>query len=93
LSAVNQGVALSTLVVEAATGIGVDSTSANSAQMYGSKVPASYTQTNAQYRGYIAAGYHYIQRLEISEASGTTTWAGDLNGVLTKSGMLVVMEM
>jgi hypothetical protein len=51
-------------------GIGVDSSSANSAQLRG----GFGFQGMAQYSAVPAIGYHYYQMLEVSKAIGTTTW-------------------
>lgn len=66
--------------VAAATGIGIDSTTVNSGDMQGAgsvgtslgQIPNSCTFENA-----LAAGYHAINWLEISAATGTTTWLGN----------------
>lgn len=61
-------------------GIGVDSTTANSAQEHGANIVgsgASSLKLIARYRGAAALGYHYLQALEYSQALGSTTWYGD----------------
>lgn len=63
----------------AAVGIGIDSTSANSATMTCALVTISTVSAipMAVYEGYPGLGFHYVQGLEISGATGTTTWYGD----------------
>lgn len=68
----------------ASVGVGVDSATANSAQRMGSN---NAGQTTAEYNGFPGLGYHYLAWLEISEASGTTTWSGDNNVTYTQSGL------
>lgn len=69
----------STSNIFTATGIGVDSTTVNSAQITG---PSTSVTTNdkiqniAHYQGYPAIGRHFYPWLEFSTASGTTTWIG-----------------
>lgn len=60
-------------------GIGIDSQTVNSAQAFGGYSLGKTVQTfiSSFYKGVLSIGYHYIQRLEISLASGTTTWVGD----------------
>lgn len=62
--------------INAAVGVGVDSTSVNSAQVY---VGVSVTSgvVRADYSGFPGAGFHFLQWLEISQATGSTTWFGD----------------
>jgi hypothetical protein len=78
--------------VTAVAGIGVDSTSVNSAQRFGHVVQvaasAQMLQVAATYNGFPGLGYHALVWLEYSQASGTSTWYGD-NGTPTtnQSGM------
>lgn len=67
--------------VSVTTGIGVDSTSVNSALGFGYSVPAAGTVVmgRATYRGTPGVGRHFLAWLEYSAASGTTTWCGDVN--------------
>lgn len=60
-------------------GIGIDSTTVNSAVNYGTQsAPAGgFTTSFGHYEGQLTAGYHFIPWLEFAEASGTTTWYGD----------------
>lgn len=64
-------------------GIGVDSTSVNSAtfcfQGSGSATGANTQATQAWYEGVPSAGIHDFVWLEKSTATGTTTWYGDNN--------------
>jgi hypothetical protein len=79
-----------------AIGIGVDSTTTNSAQIM---TPATTTLTSriaiiAKYRGFPAIGRHYYPWLEYSTATGTTSFYGD-NGqpTLSQSGISGFMAM
>jgi hypothetical protein len=81
---------------QAAVGIGVDSTSSNSAQLYGGST--NYSPNNSSenktafYEDYVAAGYHFLQWLEISQAMGTTTWRGRAGTpTMIQSGMMAVV--
>lgn len=69
-------------------GIGVDTTSANNASVYlvGGEI-AVLIALYAYYRGFPGAGYHALNWVERSPASGTTTWYGDNGGVYYQSGM------
>ncbi|MBI1859773.1 MAG: hypothetical protein HYR96_02500 [Deltaproteobacteria bacterium] len=68
----------STGQVDVSAGIGIDSTSSNSANVYGGKAHTVGTSTFASYTGFPGVGYHYGQWLEIAQASNTTTWYTDL---------------
>jgi hypothetical protein len=58
------------------SGIGVSSTTTNSAQTFGQGFDTiQYDSSRARYSGYPGLGYYYIAWLEISAAAGTTTWA------------------
>ena len=60
------------------SGIGIDSTSANSGQFtYLGKGQDTHQQLMSLYRGHIVEGFHYLQALEYSGANDTTTWLGD----------------
>lgn len=62
-------------------GVGVDSTSVNSAQTFGGGRPTAVgSLATAKYCGYPGIGAHTLVWLEACEASVTTTWYGD-NGV------------
>lgn len=74
--------------IAAAAGVGIDSTSTNSAEVYGGYLASAgdrYTLM-ARYRGTLSAGYHYIAWLEASAATGTTSFYGSASA-LHKSGM------
>ena len=75
-------------------GIGIDSTSSNSSQIMGGSIAAgTFAHLWSKYSGYPVVGYHFIQRTEVSSATGTTTWRGD-DGIPTykNSGMLGSLE-
>lgn len=83
------------LSVTGSAGIGVDSTSANSAITYGeiaSSVAAGITRalSIANYRGYPGIGYHYLQWLEYARL-GTVTFTGDLGTSSNQSGLVVTV--
>lgn len=65
-------------------GIGLDSTSANSAQVY--IEGNSYFSTSAAYQGYPGIGYHFLQWLEYAR-TGTVTFFGDAGIVTLQSGI------
>lgn len=70
-------------------GIGLDSTTANSAQIYGGFcVNGAFSQLQSDYRGCPGPGYHYLQWIEYSTASGSTTWYGDNGSAFWQSGMV-----
>jgi hypothetical protein len=82
--------------VSRSSGVGVDSTSTNSAQLvpgYAVNVPGGAVSGPYQgpsigrYTGYPSAGYHSLNWLEISQASGTTTWYGDNGLAYIQSGL------
>lgn len=71
-------------------GVGVDSTTANSAQiMTGTQVQVVNirTATYAKYVGYPGVGRHKLVWLEYSTATGTTTWTGDDGSVIVQNGI------
>ena len=74
-------------------GIGIDSTSTNSAFVNVSPFSSSPGTAIGSYRGYPGTGYHYIQSLEISTASGTTTWYGDNGSTFSQSGQQAILRM
>jgi hypothetical protein len=71
----------------AAAGIGLDSTSVNSAQLVGGFTTSNVTLT-AHYKSTLVVGYHFLQMIEISAASGTTTWNGQSGTAPNQSGMI-----
>lgn len=72
----------------AAVGVGVDSSSANSAQQHGTYITTLGGQMGAQYAGQPGLGYHTLRWLERSQASGTTTFHGDAGVTLAACGLL-----
>lgn len=87
------GGSLNSSNVNIAMGIGINSTSANSADLYGgmSLDPTPYRpHLSGMYQGVLNAGYSYAQWLEISVATGTTTWYGpyDSGGNTREAGYL-----
>ncbi|WP_299074725.1 hypothetical protein [uncultured Paraglaciecola sp.] len=68
----------SSVPVALTSGIGIDSTTVNSALVCGtdSRNADGIEAVEANYSGTPAAGYHKYVWLEHSEASGTTTWYG-----------------
>lgn len=70
-----------------ATGVGLDATNANSADTFGSGQSSIAQSAYARYRGVPAVGFHYLAWLEISQATGTTTWYGDLGLSYWQMGM------
>lgn len=71
-----------------ASGIGLDSTTANSARLFGSGAAGAGQAATAWYADWPGVGYHYLAWLEISQASGTTTWYGDNGLTYWQSGMV-----
>lgn len=70
-------------------GVGVDSTSASSAQVYAGRSPSALIGTGVgQYSGFPGLGYHFLAWLERSnQTSGTTTWYGDIGTTGLQTGM------
>jgi hypothetical protein len=76
------------------TGIGVDSSTVNSADVQPlaqSAVAGIIIQGIAKLSDYVALGYHEYRWLEASTATGTTTWLGD-NGGNCASGISGVLS-
>ncbi len=70
-------------------GIGLDSTSANSADTFtAAGSSGALVAGSSVYKNYIAVGYHYLQALEYGGASGTTTFYGDANVAYIQSGVV-----
>lgn len=69
-------------------GIGVGSTTVNSAQLLGGIITGGKEPAHAFYEATPSVGYQYYQALEYSEASGTVTWYGDDGGSIISSGIL-----
>jgi hypothetical protein len=85
-----QALAVNSGAAGVVAGIGLDSTSANSAQIYGMNVNTGggVQQVLGRYEGFPGVGYHYLQPLEYSQASGTTTWYGDAgNSTIYQAGI------
>lgn len=87
-----QGFSSGTTLV--AIGIGLDSTTVNSAtQLTGGFTPAAAGLLHsANYRGHSGIGYHYYQCLERGSGSGTQTFSGSGNGsthILTALSMSI----
>lgn len=57
--------------------IGVDSTTTNSAQIFGGTSTTNIAALRATYKGYPGLGYHFITWLEVGPGAGTTTFYGD----------------
>ena len=64
------------------SGIGIDSTSTNSAQSYapGYCTSTIFTSAHAEYVGYVGLGYHAINWLERGDGTDTQTWYGTNSG-------------
>lgn len=77
----------STVIVAAGVGLN-GSTSVNSAQTFGNVTSAGGVSVIAKYRGCPGLGMQSIQWLEISTATGTTTWFGDTGVTLLQSGLV-----
>jgi len=88
VEAVNYNFCVGASGIFVGSGVGIDSTSVNSAQMTGARLETSAVPVGT-YKGYPAVGYHYAQRLEVSTASGTTNWYGDNGVTYVQSGMHV----
>lgn len=74
--------------VNASAGVGVDSTTVNSAQTMHGLAPAADTgHALAMWVGVPGLGWHFLQNLEFSNATGTTTWYGDSASTFWQSGM------
>lgn len=73
----------------ASAGVGIDVSNANSAQVLYGRAGSFATPAVGIYRGVVSAGYHFLARLEISEATGTTFWQGDTNFSYLQTGMTV----
>lgn len=70
-------------------GVGLDSTSANSADTYtAAGSSGALVAGSAVYKGYIGVGFHYLQALEYGGASGTTTFYGDAGVSYVQSGIV-----
>jgi hypothetical protein len=74
------------------SGVGIDSTSVNSSQMMGQANLRDYGVADGNCASVLAAGFHYLQMLEISQAVGTTTWYGDSNVSYFQAGLFAELE-
>ena len=78
-----------TTQVQTSVGIGIDSTTVNSAVLFGTNVSsATYNQNHAHYRGTPGIGRHTLVWLEWTAGTGTTTWIGDSGGTNYQTGMI-----
>jgi len=83
------GVASNTANLSMGYGIGVDSTSTNSADTYTASGSLSVLVSgSAVYKNYLPVGYHYLQALEYGSTSGTTRFFGDASVDHIQSGMI-----
>lgn len=79
-------------IAQAQVGIGFDVTNAPSGRFPGAAAPNNsgfsflFVNPMASYAAQ-ALGFHFMQALEWSQASGTTIWYGDNNGATMQSGM------
>jgi hypothetical protein len=74
---------------QVAVGIGLDSTTVNSAIIFGDFwVAGQFHQTGAFYNGAPGLGYHYLQWLEYYGAAGNITWYGDNGSAFWQGGMV-----
>lgn len=83
----------SVATITISSGVGIDSSTVNSAQMIGNGISTTYTDTiPATYEGYPGIGYHSIRQLEYAQSGGTTTWFGDAGTDWFRSGMVVKIK-
>ncbi len=75
-----------------AVGIGVNSTSVNSACHFGTGATTVVLQSTARYVGCPGLGYNTLVWLEISQAAGTTTWRGDGGASFLQSGLSAIVR-
>ena len=68
-------------------GIGIDSSTVNSALNWGTYCANKYITTNARYIGYPGLGFHTIRALEYGYGTGTNTWYGDTGVVYMQTGL------
>jgi hypothetical protein len=84
------GTAGNASVINMAVGIGLRTTSVNSAITFGSVTSGTtggWAPLTAEYRGFPGSGYSFLQWLEISTALGTTTWIGDNGTAVNQCGL------
>mgnify|MGYP000848236852 FL=1 len=77
--------------VSGAIGIGLGSTSVNSAFIYGTAVPTFLLSMYAEYRDTPALGYNYLQPLEYATGA-TVTYYGDAGVTYLQSGAVGEMD-
>ncbi|HEY3527388.1 MAG TPA: hypothetical protein VGK47_14420 [Nitrososphaeraceae archaeon] len=77
-----------------AVGIGLDSTTVNSAHIQVSSACTStqYAVCYAAYRDCIAVGKHYLSWLEKGAGADTQTWVGDEGATYRQSGIIAIIE-
>lgn len=81
-------VAHSSLVVQAAVGIGVSSTTSNSADCFGFPISTAFAGGRSSLRHQPQAGYTYYQALEtVLTTTPTCTWYGTGGGTAAQSGI------
>lgn len=84
----------STANTAATCGIGLDSSTVNSAINGPAAAGANIVfALNAFYRGKPGIGYHTLRRLEQSTAAGTCSWGGDGGGTVYQTGLRVSQPM
>lgn len=84
----------SAAVVKCATGIGINKTDTNSGDLVGGRATnIDYVNLRAEYTGFPGIGFSYLQRLEISAASSTTTWHGDDGVTYVQTGLMASIKM
>lgn len=72
-------------------GVGLDSTTVSSAQNMGGFGNGFNDSNFARYEGYPTIGYHALNWIEISVASGTTTWRGDSAVTYIRTGLIATL--
>ena len=75
--------------VGACCGIGISSSSVNSAQATSGSAQTIAVSQDATYLGFLPIGFGTLRALEISQASGTTTWYGDAGLSYFSTGLVV----
>jgi hypothetical protein len=90
----NAFVANTTGGVICSTGVGVNVTNANSSQLFGGAAISSsvIALCPSRYVDVPPVGWNTFAMLEISQATGTTTWFGDANLTIMQSGMVTVFR-
>ena len=77
IKAMVRGMAYSVSNVVIAVGIGLGSSTVNSATLYGHNPNNNLQVLQADYQGFPGIGYRELRWLEYSQATGTTNWYGD----------------